>query len=144
MSKIDKKNTLIKEIVSDTKDQLEKFSSSNNSKYKDLLKMLIIQGMTQMLEPECILRVRKEDEGITKQLISTCEKEFSNLMKEKTGREYKCELNLDTQHHIESKLGGVHLFDKTMTILCCNDLESRLELSYNKLLPDIKGKAFSK
>lgn len=144
LSKINKKNTLIKEIVNDTEQKLIEFASSKNETYKNLLKSLIVQGMTQMLENECIIRIRKQDESIVNQIIPICEEEYSKIMKDTTGREFKTSLNIDHNNYLESKLGGVHLFDKTMTIQCCNDLESRLELSYNKLLPKIKELAFKK
>jgi V-type H+-transporting ATPase subunit E len=127
--------------VESVRSKLEKFADPNNSKYQALIQDLIIQGMTLMLEPELVIQVRKQDEGFVKGIISTCEKEYSKLLKKETGRDYSCTLSLHTDS-LKSPLGGVYLFDKTLKIECTNDLESRLELSYGKLLPEIKRKMF--
>lgn len=94
-----------------------------------------------MLEPECILRIRKQDISYVQSILVDCEKEYAKLLKDSTGRDYHTKLSID-QTELSTQLGGVHLFDKTLKIQCTNDLESRLELSYIKLLPDLKKQMF--
>jgi vacuolar-type H+-ATPase subunit E/Vma4 len=62
-----------------------------------LIKDLIIQGMTQMIENECIVRVRKEDYDAISAILSKCEKEYHEIMKKETGRDYNCKLSLDSK-----------------------------------------------
>lgn len=52
--------------------------------------------MTQMIEDECFVRVRKEDKDAVSGILSKCEKEYHEIMKKETGREYNCRLTLDT------------------------------------------------
>lgn len=141
LMKINKKNVYINEVVEGTKQKLIKFSDPNNKQYQQLLKKLIVQGMAQMLEQECILRVRKQDHSFVQSILGECEKEFEKVLKDATSREYHCKISID-QKELNTQLGGVHLFDKTLKIQCTNDLESRLELSYTKLLPDLKKQMF--
>lgn len=82
--------------VDDTKEKLKEFAKSSNSKYINLLKDLIVQGMTQMIEEECFVRVRKEDKDAVSGILSKCEKEYTDIMKKETGRDYKCQLKIDT------------------------------------------------
>ena len=141
LTKILKKQGYMNEVIEKTNADLVKFADTKNKQYQELLKKLIIQGMTQMLEPIVVLRVRKEDESYIKDVLKTCEQEFSKVMKEATGRDYSTKLSIDKEHLL-TKLGGIHLFDETLKIQCTNDLESRLDLSYQKLLPELKKMMF--
>ena len=141
LTKILKKQGYMNEVIEKTNADLVKFADTKNKQYQELLKKLIVQGMTQMLEPIVVLRVRKEDESFIKEILKTCEQEFSKVMKEATGRDYSTKLSIDKEH-LMTKLGGIHLFDETLKIQCTNDLESRLDLSYQKLLPELKKMMF--
>jgi hypothetical protein len=50
-----------------------------------------------MIENECIVRVRKEDYDAVSAILSKCEKEYNEIMKKETGRDYNCKLSLDSK-----------------------------------------------
>jgi len=132
---------MITEVVDKTRADILKFADPKNKQYQELLKKLIIQGMTQMLEAIIILRIRKQDIEFVKSILNSCESEYAHIMKDATGRVYSTSLKIDDSP-LSTQLGGVHLFDESMKIQCTNDLESRLELSYTKLLPELKKRMF--
>ncbi len=132
---------MVSEVVDKTRADILKLADPKNKQYQELLKKLIVQGMTQMLEPTIILKLRKQDVDFVKSILNSCETEYSKIMKDATGRTYITSLKIDDSP-LTTQLGGVHLFDESMKIQCTNDLESRLELSYTKLLPELKKRMF--
>lgn len=98
LTKIEKRNQFLMQAIEDTKSKLSTFANPKNNDYKELLKKLIIQGMTQMLEPECVIRVRKQDENLVGGILEECEKEFTKIMKDATERNYECSLSVDSEY----------------------------------------------
>jgi V-type H+-transporting ATPase subunit E len=97
------KNNLVEKVISDSLDKLTDFAKPNNQRYRQLVKELILQGMVKLLEPVCIIRVRKEDVEFVSGVIKECEKEFAQIMKKETGADYSCKLQIDGENHIENK-----------------------------------------
>ena len=66
----------------------------SNPQYRAALKNLMIQGMIKLLEPKLVLRCRREDLGLVKELIPECQREFAETMKREAAgdKEYKTEL----------------------------------------------------
>ena len=83
------------EVIKKTVDKLKHFADPNSSEYKNFMKLLIVQSMTQMLEPECKVRVREIDVPMVESLLKDCERDYSRIMKESTGRDYSCKLTMD-------------------------------------------------
>lgn len=77
---------------------MKTLADSGDRKYIELLKSLIIQGMTQMLEDKCFLRIRQKDQNAVSNILTDCEREYSSILKDKTGREYNCKLEIDTEY----------------------------------------------
>jgi vacuolar-type H+-ATPase subunit E/Vma4 len=73
------------------------FSKPGNKDYINLVQKLIVQGMAQMLEPACVLRVREEDKSAVAGILKDCEQEFETILKNATNREYQCSLSIDDQ-----------------------------------------------
>jgi vacuolar-type H+-ATPase subunit E/Vma4 len=95
LEKINKRHTHVDSVIELTKENLKSFSDSKNKEYIALTQKLIVQSMTQMLEPECVVRCRKQDESMVSGLLNACEAEFSKIMKEATERDFKCSLSVD-------------------------------------------------
>ena len=104
--------------------------------------------MIKLLEPELLLKVRKEDQAMVKELIPECEQEFVDIMKKETSgeTEYKCKLTLLENETMSaeqgSDCGGVILFNVNRKIVCNNTLKSRLDLCFEELLPQIRSILF--
>lgn len=96
ISKMKRRNELMQILASDTLVKIKNFARPDNEKYRDLMKNLILQGMVKLLENVCVIRIRKIDEEFVKKLFKVCEENFSKLMRDETGEEYKCSLEIDT------------------------------------------------
>ena len=105
--------------------------------------------MVKLLEPELLLKCRKEDQELVKSLISECENEFHELMaKEAPEGEYKTKLKLLEGEYLTpeegGECGGVIMFNSNRKIVCTNTLKSRLDLCFEELLPHIRKLLFPK
>jgi V-type H+-transporting ATPase subunit E len=95
MNKMRKRQELIDKLFTETLTKLGSFAKPDNSKYKDLIKQLIIQSMTKLLETKCFVRVRKIDVDFVKKILNECEREYKQLMQKETGEEFNCVLEVD-------------------------------------------------
>lgn len=92
-----KRSELLKDLIGSAEDKIKNFANSQSQEYKDLLKKLILQGMVKLLEPVLKIRVRLQDRDIVQRIFGDCEKEYADLMKKETEREYVCKLELDSR-----------------------------------------------
>ena len=92
-----KRSDLLKNLNNLAEEKLKVFANSQNQEYSKLLKQLVIQGMVKLLEPVLKIRVRQQDRDIIQKLFPECERDFSDLMKKETDRDYVCKLELDAQ-----------------------------------------------
>jgi V-type H+-transporting ATPase subunit E len=98
LNKMRKRNELIEKLHSDTLNKIKAFAKPENEKYRELLKKLILQAMVKMLEPVVLVQVRKGDVEIVKKMAKDLEHDYSKLMKDETGEEYKCTIEIDNVH----------------------------------------------
>lgn len=76
-----------------------------------------------MLEKECILRCRKEDEQLIEKLLPECLDELQKVWGDTT------KITIDKQHYLpQDSAGGVELNTKDGKIKVVSTLESRLDL----------------
>ena len=95
------------------------------------------------MEEDIKLIVSERDGELVNILIPECQKEYEELMQKETGRVYKCKLELDTKEKLKpADLGGVVLITRDGRIVCRNTAESKLLLSYDELLPNIRAVLF--
>ena len=144
LKKMNTKNELVSKTVEETLEKLKTFAKPNNNEYQKLLKELTIECMVKLLEKECYLKVRKDDVGYMKSILKECEKEYTNLMKKETKRDYECKLLLIEDEFIEDEYGGVVMMNKNKKIIINNGLKDRLTLTKERHLPDIKHMLFPK
>ena len=97
LSKIKERNSCLDSVVEETKNRFKSFSNPGNRQYIELLKKLIIQGMTQMLEDECVIRVKESDKSAVSSILEDCENEYTTILKNSTQRDYHCKLSLDDE-----------------------------------------------
>ena len=70
------------------------------------MKSLLLQGMIKLLEKELILKVRREDIKLVKDLIPECETEYSEIMMQETKEEYKTKLIINEKDFLNNTEGG--------------------------------------
>ena len=115
--------------------------------------------MIKLLEKELLIRCRREDVEMLKELIPECEKEYQAIMKREVVQaelnddgtpavqiEYKTKLILNTDLPLRpdegGECGGVILTTTNERIVCNNTLKSRLDLCFEELLPHIRRLLF--
>ncbi len=73
MSEMKVRFDMIEKVQEDTKNQLKRQKADLNG-YKQLLRVLIKQGLIKLLEEEVEIRCLKEDIPIVKEVLAGCEK----------------------------------------------------------------------
>jgi len=67
----------LKMLKNDIKEQIVAQMTPSSAKYKETLKMLIIQGMIRLLEDEVEIKVREGEQSLVRSIINDCEREYS-------------------------------------------------------------------
>lgn len=104
--------------------------------------------MIKLLEPELLVRCRQEDVKLIKELIPECEKQYEEIMKREAhgDKTYKTKLTLVDGEFLTAahggQCGGVVLTSVDKRIVCNNTLQSRLDLCFEELLPQIRAILF--
>lgn len=115
--------------------------------YKNLTKQLIVQGMLRLMERNVNIELKKEHIGLAKALFPDCERSFSEILVNETGREMESKLTV-SEYDLEEKnqhiIGGVFLRSSDGVIVCDNSLDSRVRLLFEQLLPTIRAVLFPK
>jgi len=124
---------------------------AKSPKYPDLIKFLIVQGLMTITENRVIAQCRKEDLKIVQAQVDPAVKQYQEIIKKETGIMPKCVLEINTQEHLPpaptgkpgySCCGGVVLSARGGTIICRNTLDSRLDLCFDNLIPQVRGILF--
>jgi len=110
---------------------------SDKARYKQVLLGLLTQCLFQLLEPVAVIRCRRDDLDLIKEVRDDALKTY----REKTKNE--CDLQIDTTNWLSADCaGGVELSAKQGRIRVSNTLESRLELLARQMLPEIRTTLF--
>jgi len=125
---------------------------SKDAKYKDLVRFLIAQGLMTLLEKEVTLQCRQEDLAIVQAELPKALQQFQDLMKNATGVSPTCNVVIDKQDFLPpgpkdgqqgaSCAGGVTLSALNKTLICRNTLDSRLDIAFAALKPQVRGTLF--
>lgn len=103
--------------------------------------------MIKLLEKELLLKCKRDDLQLFRELIPECEREFVEIMAREVNQnegdevrvEYRTKLTLVETDFLNSetggKCGGVVLTSLDKRIVCDNTLDSRLNLCFEELLP---------
>ncbi|CAI9094237.1 OLC1v1029937C1 [Oldenlandia corymbosa var. corymbosa] len=116
---------------------------SNDQKYKELLKDLIVQSLLRLKEPSVLLRCRKADVDLVNSVLEQAKEVYAQKASVHTP-----EVIVDTVYlppapssqdsHDPYCSGGVVLASRDGKIVCENTLDARLEVVYRKKLPEIR------
>ncbi|CAI2163326.1 20099_t:CDS:2 [Funneliformis geosporum] len=118
---------LLNEVFNDTRSQLSKVSQ-DQTKYEELLKNLILQGLFQLMDEQVKIIVRKKDQDLAKNAIQAATKSFKESTKKNV------EIELDKESNLSDDCaGGVVLSSHFGRIRINNTLEERLLLSQEEV-----------
>jgi len=147
--KMRERDLVVKKLKEEVLVKLVDVSKSN--KYPDLIKFLIVQGLMTITENRVIVQCRKEDLKIVQNQVEPAVKHYQDLIKKETGILPKCAVEINTQEFLPpaptgkpgySCCGGVVISARNGTIICRNTLDSRLDLCFDNLIPQIRGILF--
>merc|ERR1711963_551757 len=128
----------IKALLEEARGRLTKVAG-DKQRYRQLLTGLIAQGLFQLLEPVVILRCRQHDLDLVKECLASA----VDMYKKATKKELK--VNLDTDHFLDQHVpGGVILLNRSEKIEVVNTLDSRLDLIYQQMLPELRDILFGR
>lgn len=109
-----------------------------SDKYREIMRLLIIQGLCIMLEKEVFIRILERDKEMVLDLF------FEIISQYKQATSQDCKLHLDTTYLIPSNSGGVILLNFNKNIKVDNTLETRLNYIILQLIPEVKNMLFGK
>jgi len=114
------------------------FSTGNDrNKYADILKGLITQGLMQLLEQKVTLRCRQQDVNLVRELLPNCLRTFRERCA------YEPEITIDSESYLNpDSAGGVEVSAKNNKICVKSTMESRLEMTSEKMQPEIRNVLF--
>jgi V-type H+-transporting ATPase subunit E len=116
---------------------------SKNPKYSVLLRFLIAQGLLTLLEPEVVLKVRKEDVELTKKELGEAIKLYQSTCHAQTGVTPRTHVTISDKEFLPSgSAGGVQLIAREGQIVINNTLDHRLEIAFEALKAAIRGILF--
>lgn len=111
--------------------------TQNPSRYGEILKLLIIQGLYQLMEPNVVIRVRQIDQSLVESIFSDIQNTYTSVFKQDIA------LKVDPDNFLPAEsCGGVELIAHKGRIKICNTLESRLELIAQQLISEIRSALF--
>ncbi|PBC25318.1 V-type proton ATPase subunit E [Apis cerana cerana] len=114
------------------------------SRYREILKLLIVQGLCQycyniliLTENHVTIRVRQVDFPLVESLLDSVQSAYKQITKKDVT------IKVDQDNFLPSdSCGGVDLFAAKGRIKVSNTLETRLELIAQQLIPDIRSALF--
>jgi len=124
---------------------------SKNSKYPELIRYLIVQSLMTLAENKVVLQCRSEDAAIVKKELPIAVKMYQDIVQQNAGVAVKCQVDLSNdslppapsaQRKGLSCCGGVVVSARNGAILCKNTLDSRLDLCFENLIPQLRGMLF--
>ncbi|KAL7287631.1 V-type proton ATPase subunit E [Trichogramma pretiosum] len=128
----------VKNVLDDARKKLSEISR-DQGKYAGLLKLLISQGLYQLVETTVVIRARQVDHPLIESLLP----EIQDTYKEHTKKEATLKLDQDNYLAADS-CGGVELLAHKGRIKIVNTLENRLELIAQQLIPEIRTALFGR
>lgn len=115
--------------------------TDDKQRYKTLLVGLIAQGLYQLLEPNVFLRCRAQDVDLVREAMSQALESY----KQATNGTKEIKLNIDTENYLPNDVsGGVELVSRAGKIRVTNTLDSRLDLIFQQMLPDLRDILFGR
>ncbi|KAK7480768.1 hypothetical protein BaRGS_00028029 [Batillaria attramentaria] len=124
----------IRALLEEARSRLAKVTEDKQH-YKGILTGLIIQALYQLLEPNVVLRCRAQDVDLVREAMNQAVESY----KQATKGTKELKLTLDTENYLASDIsGGVELVSRGGKIKVTNTLDSRLDLIFQQMLPELR------
>ncbi|XP_043281208.1 V-type proton ATPase subunit E [Venturia canescens] len=113
--------------------------TQNPERYREVLKLLIIQALYQLMENNVTIRVRQIDLAMAENVLSEVEATYKQI----SNKDVHIKVEQESFLPAES-CGGVELFAAKGRIKISNTLENRLELIAQQLVPEVRTALFGR
>ncbi|OXU28978.1 V-type proton ATPase subunit E [Nasonia vitripennis] len=128
----------VRNVLDDARKKLGEVAR-DQGKYAEILKLLITQGLYQLIELNVVVRARQADHDLIESLMPAIQQEYKNVAKKEV------HLKMDTDNFLPpDSCGGVELLAAKGRIKIVNTLENRLELIAQQLVPEIRTALFGR
>ena len=140
------RDELLNQLFALAKERLAELCTSDVEKYKSVLADLMLQGLIKIEERDIVVRCRKVDEEIVKELIPIVKEKYIRMMQEECGETVDIDVTLNTD---ESKMlapppngtpmiscaGGIVMEGHSGRLVLDNTFDKRLEVCFHDLKP---------
>eukprot|EP00455_Lapot_gusevi_P033477 TRINITY_DN3661_c0_g2_i1.p1 TRINITY_DN3661_c0_g2~~TRINITY_DN3661_c0_g2_i1.p1 ORF type:complete len:277 (+),score=122.08 TRINITY_DN3661_c0_g2_i1:101-832(+) len=126
--------------------------ASTHARYSELIKALIVQGLLRLQEPQVSIQCRQQDKALVQSLLAGAVAQYRQLMQTMTNKNVDCVLTIDNNRSLPAGpsadntgatcLGGVVLLGLDNRIAVDNTLDSRLDLAFEQLKPQVRETLF--
>ncbi|XP_044533786.1 V-type proton ATPase subunit E 1 [Gracilinanus agilis] len=130
------RDDLISDLIKEAKERLASIVK-DTPKYQVLLDGLVLQGLYQLLEPQMIVRCKKDDLP----LVTAAVQKAIPLYKIAAKRDLNVQVDQKTFLPAEIS-GGVEIYNGNGKIKVSNTLESRLDLIAQQMMPEVRVALF--
>ncbi|XP_012509273.1 PREDICTED: V-type proton ATPase subunit E 2 [Propithecus coquereli] len=130
------RDDLISELLHDAKLRLSKIVEDPDI-YQELLDKLVLQALLRLLEPVMIVRCRPQDLLLIEAAVEKAIPEYMMVSQKDV------EVQIDQEAYLAvDAAGGVEVYSGNQRIKVSNTLESRLDLSAQEKMPEIRMALF--
>ncbi|CAF0970539.1 unnamed protein product [Rotaria magnacalcarata] len=112
--------------------------TQNRSKYICILANLITQGLLVLMEPNIMIKCRQDDYGLVQRLIPDAIRRYKQILQKEN-----INTTIDDKNFLADNIaGGVEFYALEGKIKVSNTIETRLEMIFNQMLPEIRQDLF--
>jgi len=119
-------------------------ASKSDTKYKQIMIDLIVQGALKLMEDEVSLQVRPQDVNLVRSLLDQASQAFTRTVQSASGVKKTLKLALDRETLPANSLGGVVVTCFGSMIKVDNSLDTRLKLCMENDRPALRAMLFPK
>ncbi|KAG4303177.1 hypothetical protein PCK1_000515 [Pneumocystis canis] len=134
---LEEREKVLSEVFKDVVEILSSLSQ-NETRYQELLRVLILQGLYQLMEENVIIRGRQSDSTIIEKAIN----DAVEIFRDET--HININVMIDNEYLSSNGLGGVIIFEANKNVSINNTFEERLNLLKIDALPIIRLILFGK
>jgi len=126
----------ISNVLEESKNRLSQLTR-DPSRYKKILEGLLQQSFFQLLEEDVVVRCRKQDLTLLREVLDPAIKAY------KASSKRNIKVTVDQDNFLQADMsGGVEVLADNGRLKICNTLESRLDLISRQMLPELREMLF--
>ncbi|XP_029036492.1 V-type proton ATPase subunit Vha26 [Osmia lignaria lignaria] len=126
----------VRNVLDEARKRLSEISQ-DVPQYKEIMKLLVLQGLCQLTEAHITIRVRQVDLSLVDSIIEPIQDAYKQITRKDVA------IKIDQDNFLSpDSCGGVDLYAAKGRIKVSNTLETRLELIAQKLIPEIRSALF--